>query len=252
MKKNTTKLPGTFVINEQGYSVYTTAAQPKSGAKPADKAKKEAGPKEVSADTTKIEKTVLGFMDKNKGIIENTEDFSMKENIPADQLEPVLKSLLVDEYVVLTVLERKLIELTDEGLSYAKNGSPEFQFVSQMKMGEKVDMGEMENRVGAQVAKIGFGKAMKQKWIKKDGDKFERIAASPVDEDQANLKRWLENPVYDDKDKKALDQYKKRKHLNVKSVKSYKVSKGPQFATERTKLETELTADMLRSGAWKD
>ena len=119
-------------------------------------------------------------------------------------------------------------------------------------MGEKVDMGEMENRVGAQVAKIGFGKAMKQKWIKKDGDNFERIAASPVDEDQANLKRWLENPVYDDKDKKALDQYKKRKHLNIKSVKSYKVTKGPQFATERTKLETELTAEMLRSGAWKD
>ena len=44
------------------------------------------------------------------------------------------------------------------------------QFVSNMKVGEKVDMAEMENRVGAQVAKIGFGKAMKQKWIKKDGD----------------------------------------------------------------------------------
>lgn len=41
-------------------------------------------------------------------------------------MEPVLKSLLVDEYIVLTVLERKLIELTEEGLSYASNGSPEF------------------------------------------------------------------------------------------------------------------------------
>jgi hypothetical protein len=30
-----------------------------------------------------------------------------------------------------------------------------------MKTGEKVDMAEMESRVGAQIAKIGFGKAMK-------------------------------------------------------------------------------------------
>jgi hypothetical protein len=33
---------------------------------------------------------------------------------------------LVDEYVKLTVIEKKLIELTDEGKSYAANGSPEF------------------------------------------------------------------------------------------------------------------------------
>ena len=69
---------------------------------------------------------MLGYMDKNKGVIENTEEFSKEQDIPTDQLEPVLKSLLVDDYIVLNVLERKLIELTEEGLSYAKNGSPEF------------------------------------------------------------------------------------------------------------------------------
>lgn len=124
MKKNTPKMPGTFQINEEGFSVYTTAAQPNQQGKP----KKEAAAKdkEVSADTAKIEKAVLGYMDKNKGVIENTEDFSNEQNIPTDQLEPVLKSLLVDDYIVLNVLERKLIELTEEGLSYAKNGSPEF------------------------------------------------------------------------------------------------------------------------------
>jgi len=30
------------------------------------------------------------------------------------------------------------------------------------------------------------------------------------------------------------------------------VTKGPNFAAERVKLETELTADMLRTGAWKE
>ena len=44
-------------------------------------------------------------------------------------------------------------------------------------------MAEMETRVGKQIAKIGFGKAMKQKWINKVGDNFERIAENPVDDD---------------------------------------------------------------------
>ena len=36
------------------------------------------------------------------------------------------------------------------------------------------------------------------------------------------------------------------------SQKSYKVTKGSEFMSTRVKLETQLTADMLRSGAWKD
>jgi hypothetical protein len=48
----------------------------------------------------------------------------------------------------LTVIERKEIELTEEGLSYAENGSPEYQFVTKMAMDESVDMATMEERVG--------------------------------------------------------------------------------------------------------
>jgi phenylalanyl-tRNA synthetase alpha chain len=40
--------------------------------------------------------------------------------------------------------------------------------------------------------------------------------------------------------------------LNVKSIKSYKVTKGPNFATERVKLETELTAEMIRTKDWQN
>ena len=40
--------------------------------------------------------------------------------------------------------------------------------------------------------------------------------------------------------------------MNVKSIKSYEVTKGANFSTERVKLETELTSAMIRTGAWKD
>ena len=113
-------------------------------------------------------------------------------------------------------------------------------------------MAEMEKRCGAQIAKIGFGKAMKEKWIKKEGDKFERIAENPEDKDKTQLCEFIKNPNLDLHDKKLVEAYKKRKHLNIKSIKSYKVAKGEHYALERTKFETELTAAMLRSGAWKD
>lgn len=45
---------------------------------------------------------------------------------------------------------------------------------------------------------------------------------------------------------------KKRKLVNVVSQKYYKVTKGENFQVERVKLETDLTADMLRAGTWKD
>ena len=113
-------------------------------------------------------------------------------------------------------------------------------------------MATMEERVGKQIAKVGFGKAMKQKWIEKAGADFKRIAENPVDEDKTNLNKFLENPANEAHDKKTVDQYKKRKHLNIKSVKTYKVTQGAQYAPERVKLETELTAQMIRTGAWKD
>lgn len=44
---------------------------------------------------------------------------------------------------------------------------------------------------------------------------------------------------------------KKRKLLNTQKVISFKVSKGPKFALEIVKEETDLTADMLASASWK-
>jgi len=198
-----------------------------------------------------LEKQILGDLDK-AGSIENTESYQEEHKLDREELDPVLKSLSAEEYILLEVIEKKLIELTEEGNGYATNGSPEFQFVSAMKHEESVDMAEMENRVGKQIAKIGMGKAMKQKWIKKDGNNFVRIAENPQDDDKINLNKFIENPILEAHEKKTVDSYKKRKHLNVKSMKSYKVTKGQNFATERVKFETELTTEMLRKGTWKD
>jgi phenylalanyl-tRNA synthetase alpha chain len=58
--------------------------------------------------------------------IEDTLDLAKDLAITHIDLDKVLKSLLVDDYVVLTVIERKLVELSDEGKGYVAKGTPEF------------------------------------------------------------------------------------------------------------------------------
>lgn len=46
--------------------------------------------------------------------------------------------------------------------------------------------------------------------------------------------------------------YKKRKLLQEVTTKSFLLRKGPEFSTTLTKLETDLTVEMLTSGLWKN
>jgi len=73
--------------------------------------------------------------------------------------------LLVDDYVVLEVIERKLIGLSQEGRGYVEKGTPEFQYASALELNKPTPKAEVEAKVGKDIAKIGFGKAMQKKWI---------------------------------------------------------------------------------------
>jgi len=97
-----------------------------------------------------------------------------------------LKSLVADEYINLKVIERKQIELSAEGAQYAEKGTPEFQYTSALKFGEETEKTAVEAIVGAQIAKIGFAKAMKNKWVKISADKksVERIAEELKDDEK--------------------------------------------------------------------
>ena len=95
---------------------------------------------------------------------------------------------------------------------------------------------------------------MKNKWIKLEADKSSvtRLVEELKDDEKTQLFAYLQQPNLDAHDKKIVDGLKKRKLLNLISNKSYRVTKGPEYAPTKEKLETTLTADMIRSGAWKD
>ena len=153
------------------------------------------------------------------------------------------------------MIERKLLELTDEGSLYAEKGTPEFQYASGLALNTPTNKAEYDKQVGAELAKIGFSKAMQRKWVQLVPDNKEqvnRLAEKLEDSEKELLLKYKENADVDAHDKKVLDQMKKRKLVAVVTSKHYKVTKGNNYSPVRVKLEADLTADMLRTGAWKD
>ena len=78
------------------------------------------------------------------------------------------------------------------------------------------------------------------------------MEAKLVDDGQKVLKAIKDNPSVDAHDKKVREDLKKRKLDTIEKRTSYKVTKGPNYAPHKEKLPTALTADMLKSGSWKD
>lgn len=148
------------------------------------------------------------------------------------------------------------MELTAEGSGYATNGTPEFQYAVALEFNVVTSKADVEAKVGAQIAKIGFAKAMSKKWVKlAEGDKNSVVRMHEgelQDEDMLQLIKYRDDVNPANHDKKMLDALKKRKLVTILTTKSYNVSKGANYAAEKKKLEVNLTADMLRTGTWKN
>lgn len=99
------------------------------------------------------------------------------------------------------------------------------------------------------MAKVGQGRAIKNKWIVKQGAGFVRATETVVDETAEQLRALASGGKVDEAVSKDLQ---KRKLVTVRKVFHFKVEKGAKYAAEVKSLETDLTVEMLASGAWKD
>ena len=62
---------------------------------------------------------------KSNNAIEDSDALVAVLGVGRDKMDAALKSLNVDEYVDLNVIEKRKVELTGEGLGYLANGSAE-------------------------------------------------------------------------------------------------------------------------------
>ncbi|XP_063632790.1 phenylalanine--tRNA ligase alpha subunit [Cydia splendana] len=161
-----------------------------------------------------------------------------------------VKSLEALEMVISEAAKSTKWELTEEGKLVADKGSHEavlYKSVPENGIPQAELMKTSPN------AKVGFSKAMSLGWILIDKSGGAPIVKRKVDaitdivQDHLNeIKKGL-----DSLPDNVRNDYKKRKLLQEITIKSFLLSKGPQFATSIKKLETDLTSEMLLTGSWK-
>nr|XP_036215407.1 phenylalanine--tRNA ligase alpha subunit [Bactrocera oleae] len=145
----------------------------------------------------------------------------------------------------------KSLELTEEGQTVMTNGSHEANLYGTVPS-EGVPQDELMK--SGPNAKIGYSKAMSLGWIFLDKSVSPPLVKRKVDKIEDTVKKSLEEISKNKADlpPHVIKEFKKRKLLQEITTKSFILSKGPEFATTLTKLETDLTVDMLASGLWKD
>ncbi|XP_015775509.1 PREDICTED: phenylalanine--tRNA ligase alpha subunit-like [Acropora digitifera] len=143
--------------------------------------------------------------------------------------------------------------VTEEGSEVVEKGSHEF-LVFQAVPPEGLPQEEVK-KLGPH-ANVGFSKAMSAGWLQvnkkaEGGPRVLRKAENVQDDVQAALIRIRDQQVSQIPESK-MKELKKRKLIRTQIIKSFFVTKGSQFTTTPAKLEADLTADMLASGAWKE
>ncbi|GAA5898108.1 hypothetical protein JCM8208_000156 [Rhodotorula glutinis] len=167
-------------------------------------------------------------------------------------VKAALDSLTTREMVTFKQINLEQHALTVEGTQIAQSGSHEYRVWAALPppgSEQGLTAQQIGDKVGKDVAKVGQGKAMKNKWVAKKGDGFLQAVATVVDETQKDLVAIQSSGSHPDE--KLLAELRKRKLVEKKKSFYYSVEKGANWATTIQKLETDLTVELLNSGEWE-
>ncbi|XP_020939373.1 phenylalanine--tRNA ligase alpha subunit isoform X1 [Sus scrofa] len=164
-----------------------------------------------------------------------------------------VKSLqTLGEIIEAELRSTKRWELTAEGEEIAREGSHEARVFRSVPP-EGLPQSELMRLPSG---KVGFSKAMSNKWIRvdksaADGPRVFRVVDSVEDEVQRRL-QLVQGGQAEKLGEKERSELRKRKLLTEVTLKTYWVSKGSAFSTSISKQETELSPEMISSGSWRD
>ncbi|XP_072398556.1 phenylalanine--tRNA ligase alpha subunit [Diabrotica undecimpunctata] len=193
---------------------------------------------------------ILKYISDNGDV--NTLKLASAFNEDHQKIIGALKSIQAHGDLVLAEpVSNKKVELTEEGKIIAEKGSYEAMIYN--SLGEnglpQAEVMKLPN------SKIGFSKAMSAGWVEVDKSVTPPIVKRKVpqikDLVHEHLNKILSEDISSISDKEK-QEYKKRKLIQEVVVKSFDLKKGPEFSLTLTKLETDLTCEMINSGAWKN
>ncbi|SCV68058.1 BQ2448_179 [Microbotryum intermedium] len=169
-------------------------------------------------------------------------------------LKAALDSLVAKEMIKYQQISSDVHVLTAEGASIADAGSHEYLVWSSLDSTTPLSANEIEARVGKDLAKVGQGRAMKNKWVKKQGDGFVKAVDTVQDATREQMIQIKTTGIL--ADEKELADLRKRKLIEKKKTFYFSIDKGTKFSTTIERLETDLTVELLNSyvdflGAWE-
>lgn len=178
-------------------------------------------------------------------------------------------SISTNDYLKIEQKEFKKYTLTDEGKVILENGSHEARiFQSALNSGQAgIDQPSLLKALPDQsMAKAGFAKAMSNGWIQLDKEtKKVKSKVNEVDDKVHELIKSIHSLTLDEQsgdqpqddpatsiDPKIINDFKKRKLISETLVKYMMVEKGSDFDMKIEKPETDLTANLISTGDWKN
>ncbi|WPK23206.1 hypothetical protein PUMCH_000434 [Australozyma saopauloensis] len=193
---------------------------------------------------------ILQVVDKNNGV-ENTLDTPEFKNVDANTLQSSLTSLWAKEMITFKKIETDNWILSKEAEEFLVSGSHEIRLLKEVLLAiEGLKISDVNSKLG-QVGKLGQGKAFKNGWISKDGDKLvPKVADLPSDTVVEQLKTIKETGSLSDKNE--LSDLKKRKLITLTKIVGFKIEKAKNFSLTIKEYETDITSDMVATGSWKD
>ncbi|KAK1229512.1 Phenylalanyl-tRNA synthetase, beta subunit, cytoplasmic [Marasmius sp. AFHP31] len=205
-----------------------------------------------------LQKLILDTLD-SQSTIKDTRELTIPGESSATSHESqitilgALNSLLSRDMITYETHEVFSYALTPEGSQIAKEGSHEARVWSALPLkgqGKPVTPVELKKQVGDETAKVGQGRAFKNGWIAKEADGLVKVADTIKDTTKLELSE-IESTGDLKAGEKVLADLRKRKLVVQRKGQWFTVHKGTSFSTSTAKPETDLTADMLTSGAWK-
>ncbi|KAM3165371.1 Phenylalanine--tRNA ligase [Lachancea thermotolerans] len=167
-----------------------------------------------------------------------------------------LNSLKAHGKLEYTKQDKTYYTLSKEGEEIMEKGSHEIRLLQLVDKFTKLQIKDVATHMGAD-GKVGQARAFKNGWISKNKDNeltvSDKISSvNDVQDETKDILVQIKNGNYEGVNDKTLNDLKKRKLVAAKKEISFHVTKGADFSTELTKLETDLTADMVASGTYKD
>lgn len=173
--------------------------------------------------------------------------------VDAQDVLSALNSLKAHGKLEFTRHDTMLYSATPEGQDIIDHGSHEMKLLQLINQLGKLQIKDVAAKLGSN-GKVGQARAFKNGWIVKT--KANELEASekvkehlPQDETQLTLSRAIKGETVD---AKTIADLKKRKLVTPKKQTDFSIVKGSNFSLEVAKAETDITADMVSSGSYKN